>query len=443
MTAWADVIVAADRSHHHRGGEPLYPERYDDVLDFRAPGLAPVRLKDRAWHIGLDGAAGYARRFQRTFGFYEGLATVVSPDGWHHIDAAGADAYPQRFDWCGNFQGRRCAVRATDHAYFHIDPHGDPAYGARWRYVGDYRDGLAVVQGANGRSTHIDLAGEIVHGRWFLDLDAPHKGYARARDEDGWCHVDCQGQPAYATRFAMVEPFYNGQARVETLDGALLVIDEGGRILVPLHPATLPSPAPPPPPRHAVLIEGFRAIKDKNALAWTVLDSKGERFIIAAIATSINRRTRRIAHIEFSRRIDLAVLHDPLRHRTGRYLDAASSPIQIRYEAKAGQLFDFARSANTLPRYLGAELDDDMAEMTLGEDAGLFFVAEVADANRHLKYFAGHVATIDDVKAVLCQHVTRGSLVAHESIDCGIADGTSVKIHMFVFDPVRGGGPLR
>lgn len=244
MTAWADVIVATDRSHHRRGAEPLYGDRYDEVLDYRAPGLAPVRLGDAAWHIGLDGAAAYDRRFRRTFGFYEGLATVVSPDGWHHLDAAGVDAYPQRFAWCGNFQGGRCAVRAPDHAYFHIDPRGAPTYSARWRYAGDYRDGLAVIQGADGRSTHIDLAGEIVHGRWFRDLDAPHKGYARARDEGGWCHVDRNGQPAYATRFAMVEPFYNGQAWVETLDGALLVIDEGGRCRVALHPAPLAPSGP-------------------------------------------------------------------------------------------------------------------------------------------------------------------------------------------------------
>lgn len=440
MTAWADVIVAADRSHHHRGGEPLYPERYDDVLDFRAPGLAPVRLKDQAWHIGLDGAAAYARRFQRTFGFYEGLATVGSQDGWHHIDAAGTDAYPQRFDWCGNFQGGRCAVRATEHAYFHIDSRGAPTYSARWRYVGDYRDGLAVVQGDDGRSTHIDLAGELVHGRWFLDLDAPHKGYARARDKGGWCHVDRQGQLKYASRFAMVEPFYNGQARVETLDGAFLVIDEGGRFLVRLHPATLPAAGSRPPPHHATLIEGFRSISDKNALAWTVIDAKSERFIVAAVATSINRLAgQRIAHIEFSKRIDLVVLRDPIRHRPGRHLDVDACSVQIRYEAKAGQLFDFATTARTQPRYLGTELDDDMAEMTFGEHAGLFFVAEVADGNRHLKYFGGHVAQIDDVRVALRKHVTRGSLVAHETIDCGIADGTSVKIHMFVFDPVRCG----
>jgi len=235
MTVWADVVVSGDRSHHLRRSEPLYAERYDDVLDFRAPGLAPVRLAERAWHIGLDGVAAYTRRFQRTFGFYEALAAVVSQDGWHHVEATGADAYEGRFDWCGNFQGGRCAVRAADRSYLHIDPQGSPTYGRRWRYVGDYREGLAVVQDADGRSTHIDLSGEPVHGHWFLDLDVPHKGYARARDPHGWCHVDRQGRPVYEHRFTMVEPFYNGQARVETLDGALMIIDEYGTSLIRLR----------------------------------------------------------------------------------------------------------------------------------------------------------------------------------------------------------------
>ncbi len=235
MTAWIDVTVADDRSHHLRRGEPLYGERYDDVIEFREPGLAPVRLADRAWHIRLDGREAYARRFQRTFGFYEQLATVISVDGWHHIDTGGTDAYPDRFDWCGNFQSGRCAVRTTDHAYFHVRADGRPAYAPRWRYAGDYREGLAVVQRDDGRSTHIDLGGEVVHGRWFLDLDVPHKGYARARDADGWFHIDRRGRPAYTRRFAIVEPFYNGHARVEALDGTVVVIDENGLTLFTLR----------------------------------------------------------------------------------------------------------------------------------------------------------------------------------------------------------------
>ena len=61
-----------------------------------------------------------------------------------------------------------------------------------------------------------------------------HKGFARAKDERGWFHLDLNGQPAYDRRFAMLEPFYNGQARVRTFDGRLVVINETGRDLVAL-----------------------------------------------------------------------------------------------------------------------------------------------------------------------------------------------------------------
>ena len=75
----------------------------------------------------------------------------------------------------------------------------------------------------------------MLHGRWFLDLDVFHKNYARARDEQGWHHVDIHGQPLYQDRYRNVEPFYNGQARVEGFDGSLSVIGEMGETLVELR----------------------------------------------------------------------------------------------------------------------------------------------------------------------------------------------------------------
>lgn len=76
----------------------------------------------------------------------------------------------------------------------------------------------------------------IVHGKWFLDLDVFHKGYARARDMEGWMHIDAEGLPKYSRRFAAVEPFYNGQARVECFGGAFEVIDETGGTVTVLRP---------------------------------------------------------------------------------------------------------------------------------------------------------------------------------------------------------------
>ena len=235
--SWRGTGVSPCGTHHVTGGVPLYPERFDEVLKFHAPGLAAVRRDDEAWHIRIDGTAAYGRRFRRTFGFYEDRAVAVAADGWRHIRPDGEDLYTRRFAWCGNFQDDRCAAREFGGAYLHLTREGAPAYPARWRYAGDYRDGVAVAQSDDGTSTHIGPWGEPIHGVRFLDLDVFHKGFARARDMDGWMHIDITGRPLYRRRFAAVEPFYNGQARVERFDGGLEIIDEAGATALELRPA--------------------------------------------------------------------------------------------------------------------------------------------------------------------------------------------------------------
>jgi hypothetical protein len=237
MSPWAKTRVSADRTHHTLDGAPLYPTRFTEVLSFHAPGLAAAKDGTGAFHIDVTGRPVYARRFTRTFGFYEELSTVEDGSGAFHLRPDGTELSPERYAWCGNFQGGRCTVRARDGRYFHVDREGRPAYAERYAYAGDFRDGLAVVQEPSGMNLHLHEDGRPLNGRRFLDLDVFHKGYARARDERGWHHVDTTGAPLYARRFAMVEPFYNGQARVEGEDGALLVIDERGELLRELRPA--------------------------------------------------------------------------------------------------------------------------------------------------------------------------------------------------------------
>jgi len=235
---WSQLKISPDKTYHHdENGSPAYAERFDEVLKFHAPGLAPVVRRGEAWHIRSDGSAAYSRRFSRTFGYYEGFAAVATKDGSHHITPEGRDLYADRYAWCGNFQGGRCTVRQMDDQYVHLGSDGRPVYAERWKYAGDYRDGIAVVQAESGRSTHIDRYGKLLHGQWFMDVDVFHKGFARARDEDGWMHLNLHGKPTYARRFAAVEPFYNGQARIERFDGGLEVIDESGRTVVEIRPA--------------------------------------------------------------------------------------------------------------------------------------------------------------------------------------------------------------
>ena len=88
---WRDAGVSSSGTHNVRGGVPLCAERFDEVLKFHDPGLAAVRCAGKAWHLRMDGAAAYARRFHRAFGFYEGLAAVVARDGSRHVRPDGTD----------------------------------------------------------------------------------------------------------------------------------------------------------------------------------------------------------------------------------------------------------------------------------------------------------------------------------------------------------------
>lgn len=237
MTAdrWREYTIAADATHHLAQGRPAYGARFDTVLKFHAPGLAPVADASGAYHIAPDGAPAYATRYLRTFGYYEGRAAAQSRQGWLHILPTGAPLCAETYAWCGNFQARRCAVRQRDGGYLHVDLRGAPAYPQRYRYVGDFRDGCAVAQREDGQHSHIDPRGRLVHGVWYEDLDVFHKGHARARDADGWHHVNPRGEPLYRHRFQAVEPFYNGQARVEGEGGELLVVNPRGETLLTLR----------------------------------------------------------------------------------------------------------------------------------------------------------------------------------------------------------------
>lgn len=232
---WTEMTIAPEGTHHLLQGRPAYDQRFHRVLKYHPPGLAPVQFGEIAWHIDAQGSAAYPQRFLQTFGFYEGRAAVADSTGWLHILTDGTALYSERYAWCGNFQEQRCPVRRQDGAYVHLNHEGAPAYAQVWHYAGDFRDGVAVVQRADGLHTHIRKDGEPLHGEWFLDLDVFHKGHARARDHGGWHHVDVAGKALYSQRFAMVEPFYNGQARVERPDGGLEVVDQQGQLIAELR----------------------------------------------------------------------------------------------------------------------------------------------------------------------------------------------------------------
>lgn len=241
VESWKNSRISVNRTHHVLAKSSLYEARFDEVLAFHYPGFAPVRKGKEWFYINPNGEMIFGRKFTRAFGFYEGRASVKMDDDWYHIDENGNPAYERKFAWCGNFQYGRCTVRENDLSYHHITIDGDDAYPERYCYAGDFREGLAVVKLDNDLCTHIDEEGKTIHGEYYLELDVYHKGFARARDENGWCHIDDSGKPVYQRRFQSVEPFYNGQSLCKDSNGKFVIIDENGSEIMELPSESLRS----------------------------------------------------------------------------------------------------------------------------------------------------------------------------------------------------------
>jgi len=229
---WKKIKTNADNSGFEYEGLPIF-KKYSEVLKFHEPGIAPVADESGSYHINSAGEPLYEERYLRSFGFYCSLAAVCSADdGCFHINASGLPAYEQRYSWCGNFQSDICTVRNRENQYFHIDLTGSPCYADTYRYAGDFKDGYASVRRNNGLFIHINGQGIPLNAIEFLDLGVFHKCFATARDAGGWHHIDLTGKPLYVDRYLAVEPFYNGFALVETLEGQKQIVDEcGNKIL--------------------------------------------------------------------------------------------------------------------------------------------------------------------------------------------------------------------
>ena len=232
---WQKTTLSFDQTHHLFDNEPFYKKRFYSVLKFHHPGIAPVQDETGAYHIDLLAHPCYAERYLKTFGFYCDRAAVKDEKGWFHVLTNGKRFYLEYYVWCGNYQENYCVVCDADHHYFHIDVAGNPLYSDRYSYVGDFKDHVAVVQREDGKSSHIDPRGNLIHHKWFLNLDVYHKNFARAENEEGWFHIDLSGTALYSRRFKMIEPFYNGCARVETQGGELIIINERGETIKTLR----------------------------------------------------------------------------------------------------------------------------------------------------------------------------------------------------------------
>jgi WG containing repeat len=216
---WQDIQLSFDRTHFLFNGQNPFGRTYISALKFHAPGLAPVQ-DEKGWYIiNTDGKEPISGPFKKAWGYYCNRCAVEDETGCYHILPDVKAAYSERYAWCGNYQQDLCTVKDSEGNYFHIGLNGQRVYTEKYEYAGDFYDGLACVKVPNGKWKHIRNDGSYLYEYEFEDLGVFHKGYATARDERGWFHIDGKGEALYAERYAAVEPFYNGVARVLGLEG--------------------------------------------------------------------------------------------------------------------------------------------------------------------------------------------------------------------------------
>ncbi len=235
MSNLPTLVQTSDYAYFVINNKPAFNgKKWLKALKFHTEGLAPVCDETGWYHINLQGQPAYDERYDRVFGYYFGRSAVIINNNWYHIDTQGNRVYKQNYAWCGNYQEKLCTVRDFDGNYYHIDLQGNRIYEENYRYAGDFKDGYAAVRLESGFYKHIDKKGKDLNGKLFVDLGVFHKSFATAKDDKGWHHIDLDGNELYPERYAMIEPFYNGFALVETFDNKKQIIDETGKLCIVL-----------------------------------------------------------------------------------------------------------------------------------------------------------------------------------------------------------------
>lgn len=219
------ISISFDETHHTEDGKPLYHARYTRVMSFH-DNIAPVELDSSAFFININNQKLFNRTFVKAYGFYEGMSAVCDKDGWFHIDTNGNQVYEDRYIWVGNFQENLCVVRDHDNNYFHINRNGERIYKEDYCYTGDFKYSIAVVVNKEGKATHINSQGDTFHNKYFDELDIFHKGFAVAKDYQGYFHINKHGEELYPDRYQKLEPFYNGVSLATNFQNQKIILDE-------------------------------------------------------------------------------------------------------------------------------------------------------------------------------------------------------------------------
>lgn len=229
------------------GWNPV-PDAAENILSFlngdlQVDGRLTLCVSHDAFLARLVGIFMQEYPQDRWFGFYDGVVifrkngalyawydgrVVKIPEDLHSVKVKLTGYRNNDLEWTSaEHEGIR-TFRDTKGKYGFLMDKGYPISCERFDYAGDMKYSLAVV-GVEGKGfTYLTDLGQYPIDRWFIECTPFHKGFATARDEKGWYHMDQSGKPVYGQRYAYAEPFYNEVALCRDLDGNWCLVRQDG-----------------------------------------------------------------------------------------------------------------------------------------------------------------------------------------------------------------------
>ncbi len=223
----AIVRVGAKSGWIDRSGEIVIPAVFDKVQAF-SDGLACVLVYDKGGYGYIDrkGQWAIAAQFSYAYPFVEGRARAQVEGGYGYIDSTGRTVVAPSGDYriSTDFSGGRAAFHQGTAGWGYLDPSGAIVIAPVFFGGHAFREGLARAtlsggMSAEGKRTakrygYIGPDGKFVIAPQFDDAGDFSEGRAGVSVGGRYGFIDAQGKLRVEARYAGVESFSGGLARV-------------------------------------------------------------------------------------------------------------------------------------------------------------------------------------------------------------------------------------
>lgn len=223
-------------------GQFVIPPQFDYAEDFQNNGLAIVTVRNKSGVINRTGRFVIPPLYESITQFSEGLAQVITDQGFQVIDESGTIRTKQPYSYISMYQEGRAVFYTPNEQnvdqYGYLDRQGNVAIPAQFQSAGDFHNGKAVVQLKQNEYALINLKGERLHTYPYLYVGPLRDGLLAFQQASNnlYGYINERGEVVIAPTYASAQAFEAGRAVVNTSQDFSVnqygLIDKKGRFII-------------------------------------------------------------------------------------------------------------------------------------------------------------------------------------------------------------------